>query len=112
MHTNGLLLSQVFTNLISNGIKHHDRLEGSIVVSGGESGDFYQFAVADDGPGIAPEHHDKIFAIFQSAHPQPHRDSSGIGLSIVKKIVEAEGGKIWLASERDRGTTFYFTWPK
>jgi PAS domain S-box-containing protein len=112
LHTNGLLLSQVFTNLISNGIKHHDRLEGSIVISGCEHGDFYQFAVADDGPGIAPEHHEKIFAIFQSAHPQPHRDSSGIGLSIVKKIVEAEGGKIWLASERDRGTTFYFNWPR
>ncbi len=112
LHTNGLLLSQVFTNLISNGIKHHDRLEGSIVISGCEHGDFYQFAVADDGPGIAPEHHEKIFAIFQSAQAQPHRDSSGIGLSIAKKIVEAEGGKIWLASERDRGTTFYFNWPK
>jgi PAS domain S-box-containing protein len=110
--TKRLLLSQVFANLISNGIKHHDRPDGFIRISSQEQGSFYEFAVADDGPGIAPEHHDKIFMIFQAVNPQKSQDSSGIGLSIVKKIVETEEGTIRLESEMGKGTIFYFTWPK
>ena len=112
INTKRLFLSQVFTNLISNAIKHHDRSDGSISISVRDRGDFYEFAVADDGPGISPEHHDRIFVIFQSVNPQRSKDSSGIGLSIVKKIIEAEGGSIWLESQPSHGVTFYFTWPK
>jgi PAS domain S-box-containing protein len=112
LHTKRLLLSQVFANLISNGIKHHDRIDGAIHIGIAEQRDFYEFAIADDGAGIHPEYHDTIFTIFQAVNPQNRSDSTGIGLAIVKKIVEAEGGKIRLESQLGQGTTFYFTWPK
>jgi PAS domain S-box-containing protein len=111
-NTKRLLLSQVFANLIGNSIKHHDRPDGSIRISGQDRGNFYEFAIADDGPGIAPEYQDKIFTIFQSGESKNRQDSTGIGLSIVQKIVESEKGMIWLESELGKGTTFYVTWPK
>lgn len=109
---NRLQLFQVFANLIGNGIKHHDRSDGSIHVAVGECEDLYEFSIADDGVGIAPEQHERIFIIFQAMNPQHRTDSTGIGLAIVKKIVEAQGGTIWLESEIGKGTTFYFTWKK
>jgi PAS domain S-box-containing protein len=109
--TKRLLLSQVFSNLIGNAFKHHDKSNGFIRISCQERGDFYEFTIVDDGPGIPSEQHDRVFVIFQSTNPQKNPDSTGIGLSIVKKIVETAGGKIWLES-LGRGTTFYFTWPK
>ena len=118
LSTRRLPLFQVFANLIGNGIKHHDRVDGSIQISIEDRGDCYEFAVSDDGSGIAPEHQDRMFKIFQAVNPQNRiskgkatpTDSTGIGLAIVKKIVEAEGGTIWLESELGKGTTFYFTW--
>jgi PAS domain S-box-containing protein len=110
--TKRLLLSQVFSNLISNAIKHHSQPNGFIRISSQDKGNFYEFSVADDGPGIESIYHDKIFMIFQTVNPQNNLDSSGIGLSIVKKIVETEEGTIRLESEPGKGTTFYFTWPK
>jgi PAS domain S-box-containing protein len=112
LSTNRLLLSQVFANTIGNAIEHHDRSDGSISIYGQARSDFYEFAIADDGVGIAAEHHERIFRIFQAVNPQNRSDSTGIGLAIVKKIVEAEGGNIWLESQLGRGTTFYFTWPQ
>jgi signal transduction histidine kinase len=109
---NRLQLCQVFTNLIGNAIEHHDRSDGSIHVAVRELEDFYEFSVADDGVGIAPEQHEWIFGIFQAINPQHRLDSTGIGLAIVKKIIEAQGGTIWLESEVGKGTTFYFTWKK
>jgi signal transduction histidine kinase len=106
------LLTQVFTNLIGNAIKHHDRVDGTIHLGIAERPDCYEFAIADDGPGIALEFQERVFNIFQAVNPQNRTDSTGIGLAIVKKIVEAEGGTIRLESEPGRGTTFYFTWPK
>jgi PAS domain S-box-containing protein len=112
LHTKRLWLYQVFANLIGNGVKHHNLLNGCIRISCHDRGDFYEFVVADDGPGIAPEYHDKIFMIFQVGSSQDGQESSGIGLSIVKKIVETERGTIRLESQPGKGTTFYFTWPK
>jgi PAS domain S-box-containing protein len=112
LQTKRLWLYQVFANLIGNGVKHHNLLNGCIRISHHDRGDFYEFVVADDGPGIAPEYHDKIFMIFQVGSTEDSQDSSGIGLSIVKKIVETERGTIRLESEPGKGTTFYFTWPK
>ena len=112
LNTKWLSLFQVFTNLISNAIKHHHRADGSLHIFGRDVGDLYEFVVADDGPGIAPEQHDKIFEIFQAVNPQQRSDSTGIGLSIVKKIIETEGGTIRLESQATKGATFYFTWPK
>jgi signal transduction histidine kinase len=107
-----LRLFQVFANLIGNGIKHHDRVDGSIEISVEDRGDYYEFAVADDGPGIALKNQENIFTIFQSANVENNPDSTGVGLAIVKKIVETETGTIRLESEIGSGTTFYFTWPK
>jgi PAS domain S-box-containing protein len=112
LQTKRLPLSQVFANLIGNAIKHHDRIDGTIHLGIAERYDFYEFAVADDGPGIALEFQERVFNIFQAVNPQNRTDSTGIGLAIVKKIVEAEGGTIRLESQPGRGTTFYFTWPK
>jgi PAS domain S-box-containing protein len=111
LQTKRVLLFQVFSNLIGNGIKYHGRPNGSIRISVEDRGDYYEFAVADDGPGIAPEYHSKIFTIFQTAMSS-RADSTGVGLSIVKKIVETEKGTIRLESKLGEGTTFYFTWPK
>jgi signal transduction histidine kinase len=105
------LLTQVLANLIGNGIKHHDRLDGSIQIDIAELSDCYEFTIIDDGPGIAPDQHDRIFQMFQAVNPQKRTDSTGIGLAIVRKIIEAEGCTIWLESEIGKGTTFYFTWP-
>ncbi|HEY9850370.1 MAG TPA: PAS domain S-box protein [Leptolyngbyaceae cyanobacterium] len=110
--TERLLLEQVFTNLISNAIKHHNRPDGTVTISCQNKGEFYEFVVRDDGPGIAPQYHEKVFVIFQTLLARDRVENTGIGLSLVKKIVEDKGGNICLESEVDRGATFRFTWPK
>jgi PAS domain S-box-containing protein len=110
--TNRIFLAQVFANLIGNAIKHHDREDGAIHIKIAERSDCYEFSIADDGPGIDPVYHERVFGIFQAINPQNRSDSSGVGLAIVKKIVEAEGGTLRLESQLCQGTTFFFTWPK
>ena len=112
LYTKPVLLFQVFANLIGNSIKHHNRPDGTLHVSGRDCGDMYEFVVADDGIGIAPKYHDKIFMIFQAGTSKNSQDSTGVGLAIVKKIVESEQGTIRLESQVGQGTKFYFTWPK
>ncbi|MBE9067203.1 response regulator [Leptolyngbya cf. ectocarpi LEGE 11479] len=108
--TEKLLLQQVLTNLISNAIKYHHRPDGHITISLKELGSRVEFTVADNGPGIAPDHHERIFAIFQTLESRDTVESTGIGLSIVKKIVEGQGGEITLTSEPGKGSAFSFTW--
>ncbi|PZV10231.1 MAG: diguanylate cyclase [Leptolyngbya sp.] len=110
--TKVMLLRQVFANLISNAIKHHDRLDGHITIAVQEQEKFYEFSVADDGPGIDANYHAKVFVIFQTLEARDTKESTGIGLAIVKRIVEAEGGSIWIDSQEGSGATFYFTWLK
>jgi light-regulated signal transduction histidine kinase (bacteriophytochrome) len=74
-----------------------------------EEGDFWKFSVADNGPGIKGKYFDKIFKIFQTLAPRDEVESTGIGLSVVKKIVELYHGKIWVESKVGEGTTFFFT---
>lgn len=105
-------LQQVFANLIDNAIKHHSRTDGRVKISVQDQGRYYKFAVADDGPGIAPEYHEKVFVIFQTLEARDRKENTGIGLAIVKKIVETEGGTIILDSISGAGSTFHFTWPK
>ncbi|MGL5836543.1 MAG: sensor histidine kinase, partial [Waterburya sp.] len=112
LKTKKLPLSQVFSNLISNAIKYHHRLDGQIRISAQEREKLYEFAVVDDGLGIAPEHQDKVFTIFQTLQSPAQTESTGIGLAIVKKIVETEGGEISLDSKVGEGATFRFTWLK
>ncbi len=108
--TKRILLSQVFANLISNAIKHHERPDGRVEISFRRRGNRYEFTVSDDGPGIDPEYHEKIFNIFQTLKAKDIQENTGIGLSIVKKIIETEGGEIKLESEAGKGSTFRFTW--
>ncbi|WP_206815949.1 ATP-binding protein [Chroococcus sp. FPU101] len=109
--TKKLLLSQVLSNLISNAIKHHNCPDdGRVEIKAIQEGEFYKFSVIDNGPGIAPEHHHRVFEIFQTLKGQDVQESTGIGLSIVKKIIEAEGGSIVLESNLCEGATFRFTW--
>lgn len=110
--TERLPLEQVFANLISNGIKHNHRTDGQIVISANEQTDDYEFAVTDNGPGIAPEFHEKVFVMFQTLESRDQAENTGVGLAIVKKILEDKGGTIALESNRGQGTTFRFTWPK
>ena len=110
--TERLPLEQVFANLISNGIKHNHRPDGQIVISVEDQPDFYEFAVADNGPGIPPEFHEKVFVMFQTLQARDTVENTGVGLAIVKKIIEDQGGTISLKSERDQGATFRFTWAK
>ncbi len=110
--TKRLPLQQVFTNLISNAITHHHRPDGHVKISVKELKDYYEFTVADDGPGIAPEFHEKIFVIFQTLEARDRKESTGIGLAIVKKIIENETGAIALQSQLGAGSIFRFTWPK
>ncbi len=110
--TSAILLQQVFANLIGNAVKYHPSNNGKIVISVKEQDDFYEFAVADNGLGIDPQYHERIFTIFQTLQARDTIESTGIGLSIVKKIVEGQGGKIWVESQLGDGATFYFTWKK
>ena len=87
-------------------------LTGHLQISALEHPDCYEFTVRDDGPGIAPEHHAKVFDIFQTLTGKNDSHSTGIGLAIIKKIVETEQGTIRLESSLGEGTTFYITWPK
>ena len=110
--TERLPLEQVFANLISNGIKHNHRSDGQIVISVAEQTDFYEFFVADNGPGIAPEFHEKVFVMFQTLKARDTVENTGVGLAIVKKIIEDKGGTISLDSDLGQGATFRFTWSK
>lgn len=105
-------LQQVFSNLISNAIQHSDSENGKITISVRERDDFYEFAVADNGKGIDPQYHDRIFTIFQTLESKDTKESTGIGLSIVKKAVESQGGRVAVESQIGAGTTFCFTWKK
>lgn len=105
-------LGQVFSNLISNAIKHNDKETIDIEVSFEDHGDRFAFSVRDNGPGIEPEYHEKVFGMFQTLQPKDERESTGIGLPIVKRIVEDNGGNISIHSELGKGATFTFTIPK
>lgn len=108
----GSLFKQIVLNLVSNAIKYNDRDEPHVVISArlGAPG-FVEVAVEDDGPGIAPRYHDRIWEIFQTLQPRDRVESTGIGLAIVKKIVEARGGVVSVESDEGEGATFRFTWP-
>ncbi|MBX2817804.1 MAG: PAS domain S-box protein [Saprospiraceae bacterium] len=103
-------IQQVFQNLIGNAIKYMDSDAGQIHVGYQERDSHHEFFVKDNGPGIGQEHHQTVFKVFQSVSPKS--SSSGVGLSIVKKVIEFHGGKVWLESVPDKGATFFFTLKK
>ncbi|MFZ7122120.1 MAG: sensor histidine kinase [Bacteroidota bacterium] len=105
-------LHEVLQNLIINGIKYNDKAEIRIKIAFEDNGSHYRFHVTDNGVGIRPEHQEKIFGIFQTLQPKDQCESTGIGLTIVKKIIEQQEGAVTIASEVGSGTTFSFTWKK
>ena len=104
-------LALVIRNLVSNAVKHHDRPDGRVTVSARMDGDWAEFTIADDGPGIAPEYRDRVFGLFQTLRPRDEVEGSGMGLSIVKKAVQSRGGQVWIEPGAERGAMFRFTWP-
>jgi PAS domain S-box-containing protein len=105
-----LSIQQVFQNLISNSLKYQQPGNNAVIkISAIETELHWQFEVADNGIGIEPSFHDKIFVVFQRLHGKGKYEGNGIGLSICKKIIEKEGGKIWVESEKDKGCSFFFT---
>jgi PAS domain S-box-containing protein len=105
-------LMQIFENLISNAIKYMGKPAGDIYVGCEEDGAYWKFHVRDTGPGIDEKYYDKIFQIFQTLQARDERESTGIGLAIVKKTIELSGGRIWVESELGEGSAFYFVLPK
>jgi light-regulated signal transduction histidine kinase (bacteriophytochrome) len=105
-------LQQVLSNLVSNAIKHAGRADPRIAISWADAGAAYALTVKDDGQGIAPAHHERIWGIFQTLAPRDQVEGTGIGLSIVKKIVESRGGRVWVDSAPGAGAAFHVLWPK
>jgi PAS domain S-box-containing protein len=106
-------IEQVFYNLMSNALKFNDKPNVVVEVAWRDhDAQFYEFSVADNGIGIEPQYYEKIFKIFERLNPREEYEGTGAGLTIVKKIVEHHGGRIWLESQPQQGTTFYFTLPK
>ncbi len=103
---------QVFQNLLSNAVKYMDKPQGRIKIGFVEEPGFWKFSVADNGPGIEEKHFERIFRIFQTLSPRDEFESTGVGLTVVKKIVELYGGRIWVESKLGEGSTFFFTLPK
>ena len=103
-------LHRVFQNLIANGVKFQPAGRPAVVRIGARrDGDWWVFSVADNGIGIPPEHLGEIFALFKRLHRQREYPGTGLGLAICKRIVECGGGRIWVESEPDKGSTFFFT---
>lgn len=112
LKTDKIRIEQVLSNLISNAIKYNDKKEGIVEIGCIDFEDWSQFYVQDNGPGIEQQFHEKIFELFQTLENRDKIESTGIGLAIVKKIVEESGGKIWIESEQGKGARFVFTYPK
>jgi signal transduction histidine kinase/CheY-like chemotaxis protein len=115
VRTQVLLLKQVLSNLIGNAIKYHDApadIQGTIAVIVADEATLWRFSVTDDGPGIAPENQQRIFGLFQTLVGRDDMKGMGIGLAVIKKIVENQGGTVALESAIGQGSTFSFTWPK
>ncbi len=105
-------VSQVFQNLIGNAIKFMDKPKGEIKIAVSDENKFWKFSIQDNGPGIEEKYYEKIFKIFQTLQSRDTLESTGIGLTLVKKIIHSNGGEIWVESIFGKETTFYFTWPK
>jgi signal transduction histidine kinase len=105
-------IEQVFQNLLSNAIKFIDKPQGKITIDCTEVDGYWQISITDNGPGIEKQHFERIFKIFQKLSDSKNSNSTGIGLAIVKKIVEMYGGEVWVESELGVGTTFFFTLKK
>ncbi|MBN2011828.1 PAS domain S-box protein [candidate division KSB1 bacterium] len=103
---------QLFENLLSNAVKFMDKPEGFVSIRCQDAGKMWKLSITDNGPGIDKQHFKRIFKIFQTLHARDEIESTGIGLTVVNKIVELYGGEIWVESEIGKGSTFFITLPK
>jgi signal transduction histidine kinase len=103
---------QVFQNLLTNAVKFMDKPQGEVHVGCVEEPGHWRFRVTDNGPGIEAKHFERIFRLFQTLAPKDECESTGVGLTLVKKIVELYGGRVWVESEVGKGSTFFFTFPQ
>ena len=106
---NKIQLTQVFQNLIDNAIKFRGKKKPEITITVEELPSKWRIAVSDNGIGISPEYHQRIFIIFQRLHTHEEYTGTGIGLALCKKIIELHGGEVWVESKKNKGTTFTFT---
>ncbi|MGE5517394.1 MAG: sensor histidine kinase [Bacteroidota bacterium] len=106
-------LTRLFQNLIGNAVKYRSaECRPEVVVGLKDIGEMWEFTVADNGIGIPTEHAERVFGIFQRLHARDEYEGTGIGLAICRKVVERQGGRIWIEPGRQGGTVFHFTWPK
>jgi signal transduction histidine kinase len=105
-------IEEVFLNFISNAVLHNNAQQPIVNITYTELDNHYRFCIADNGQGIKPEFHQKIFTFFQTLETRDKIEATGAGLAIVKKIIESYEGKVWVESEEGKGARFYFTWPK
>jgi light-regulated signal transduction histidine kinase (bacteriophytochrome) len=105
-------IQQIFQNLLSNAIKYADKPQSKISIACSDEGEHWKLSIADNGPGIESRHFEKIFQLFQTLAPRDRIESTGVGLALVKKIVEMYGGHIWIESTIGEGSTFFFTLPQ
>ncbi|MGA0555936.1 sensor histidine kinase [Larkinella sp. VNQ87] len=113
MQTKKIKLHQIFQNLISNAIKYNDKPEGLVEIGGQDRGRWIEFYVKDNGPGIQEDDQEAIFKLFQTTSNTAQTETStGVGLFILKMLVEEQGGKVWVESAVGKGSTFYFEWMK
>ena len=104
-------LQQIFHNLISNAIKHHDARTGTIEITAETDESWHRFSVIDDGPGVPPEYREAIFEMFKTLKPRDVVEGSGMGLALVRRYVEKMGGRCGCEPASKRGTRFWFQWP-
>ncbi|HXG54098.1 MAG TPA: ATP-binding protein [Vicinamibacterales bacterium] len=107
-----LPLQQIFINLVGNALKYAGRSDAVVHIDARDAGRFVEFRVSDNGPGIAPEYHERIWGMFQTLEARDKVEGTGIGLSLVKKLVEGQGGRAWVQSALGDGAIFRFLWPK
>ena len=105
-------LQQILQNLVSNAVKHHDKPSGTVDITAENGADGLVVRVRDDGPGIPAEFHARVFEMFQTLKPRTDKDGSGMGLTLVKKLVTLHGGEIAIESQPGQGACFRFTWPE
>lgn len=105
-------LREVFYNLLDNAVRFIDKPDGLITIDGTDRKDDWVFSITDNGPGIAKQHFERIFRLFQTLNDSDQSEGSGAGLTFVRKIVELYGGRVWLTSEPGSGSTFFFSFPK
>jgi signal transduction histidine kinase len=105
-------LVHVVRNLVDNALKHHDRDHGVVAIEVEETREAIRVTVADDGPGIPAEFRERVFQPFTTLRPRDRVEGSGMGLAIVKKLIESHGGRIEIEGGDGRGTRMTFWWPK